>query len=132
VTWAAFSDQGSPEWRRQVTGSHAGADSRLGCQTIAERLSERLAGVYADITAAAVASQLRARGVTVKNAHGSGGSGAGTAVLVVLALVAAAAVAGPVVHAATEVLDVLLIVVAVLAGAGYHWPGGPAHMAGTP
>jgi hypothetical protein len=42
------------------------------------------------------------------------GSGTGTAVLVVLA----AAAARPVIHAAIEVLDVLLIVVAVLVGAG--------------
>jgi hypothetical protein len=47
--------------------------------------------------------------------HGHGGGG-GTAVLVVLALVLAAAIARPVIHAVTELLDVLVTVVAVLAG----------------
>lgn len=49
-----------------------GGDSRLWCETIAARLRDRLPGVYADITPAAVASQLRAVGVTVKNVRERG------------------------------------------------------------
>lgn len=50
--------------------------------------------------------------------HGSGSGGGGMTVLAVLALVAAAAVARPVIHAATEILMVVLIAVAVLVGVG--------------
>jgi len=49
-----------------------GADSRLWCETIAARLREHFPGVYADITPAAVASQLRAIEVTVKNVREPG------------------------------------------------------------
>jgi hypothetical protein len=47
--------------------------------------------------------------------HGSGGGG-GTAVLVVLAAVLAAAVARPVIHAAIEVVQVVLIAAVVIVG----------------
>jgi S-DNA-T family DNA segregation ATPase FtsK/SpoIIIE len=49
-----------------------GADTRLWNETIAARLAERFPGVYADITAAAVGSQLRGIGVTVKNVREPG------------------------------------------------------------
>ena len=41
-----------------------GADDKLWCETIAARLAGSIPGVYADITKDAVASQLRALGVT--------------------------------------------------------------------
>ena len=44
-----------------------GADTKLWCSTIAERLRTHIPGIYADITAAAVSSQLREIGVEVKN-----------------------------------------------------------------
>jgi hypothetical protein len=44
-----------------------GTDARLRNATIAARLAESIPGVYADITPAAVASQLRSLGVLVKN-----------------------------------------------------------------
>lgn len=49
-----------------------GADDKLWSATIAERLSQNLAGTYADITATAVSSQLRALKVTVKNVRETG------------------------------------------------------------
>lgn len=49
-----------------------GADRNLWCTTIAGRLAHRLPDVYADITAAAVADQLRALGVEVKQVRESG------------------------------------------------------------
>ena len=49
-----------------------GTDPRLRSATIAARLAESLPGVYADVTPAAVASQLRALGVTVKNVREAG------------------------------------------------------------
>jgi len=45
---------------------------RLWCSTIAQRLAERIPQAYADITPAAVASQLRGLGVTVKNVRQPG------------------------------------------------------------
>lgn len=48
-----------------------GAD-KLHTASIADRLAERMPDVYADITPAAVASQLRALGVTVKNVREPG------------------------------------------------------------
>ena len=48
--------------------------------------------------------------------HGSGGSGIGMAAAVVLAAIVAASAAGPVVHAATDVIEVLAIVVAAIVG----------------
>ncbi len=49
-----------------------GTDQRLWSATIASRLAERLPGVYADLTAEAVASQLRALGVEIKNVREHG------------------------------------------------------------
>ena len=49
-----------------------GSDSKLWCTTIATRLRDRIPGVYADITPAAVGSQLRETGVTVKNVREPG------------------------------------------------------------
>jgi S-DNA-T family DNA segregation ATPase FtsK/SpoIIIE len=49
-----------------------GQDSRLWSATIAARLAESLPGVYADLTPDAVASQLRALGVEVKNVREAG------------------------------------------------------------
>ena len=49
-----------------------GTDARLWSATIAARLADSLPGVYADITADAVASQLRALGVEVKNVREHG------------------------------------------------------------
>ena len=46
---------------------------KLRTSTIAARLAEQLPAVYADITAAAAGSQLRALGVTVKNVREAGG-----------------------------------------------------------
>lgn len=43
------------------------AEPKLYTATIAARLAERIPGAYADITAAVVASQLGAVGVTMKN-----------------------------------------------------------------
>ena len=48
------------------------ADAKLWCETITSRLRERLPGIYADITPAAVSSQLREIGVTVKNVREPG------------------------------------------------------------
>jgi DNA segregation ATPase FtsK/SpoIIIE, S-DNA-T family len=48
------------------------ADAKLWCETIAARLRERIPAVYADITSAAVSSQLREIGVTVKNVREPG------------------------------------------------------------
>jgi DNA translocase FtsK/SpoIIIE-like protein len=49
-----------------------GPDPKLWCTTIAARLRDRIPGVYADITPAAVGSQLREIGVTVKNVREPG------------------------------------------------------------
>ncbi len=49
-----------------------GTDQRLWSATIAARLAESLPGVYADLTPEAVASQLRALGVEVKNVREAG------------------------------------------------------------
>ena len=49
-----------------------GGDDRLWCDTIAARLADSLPGSYADITRDAVASQLRALGVDVKNVRERG------------------------------------------------------------
>jgi S-DNA-T family DNA segregation ATPase FtsK/SpoIIIE len=49
-----------------------GADAKLRCSSIASRLAERIPQAYADTTPAAVASQLRALGVTVKNVREAG------------------------------------------------------------
>jgi S-DNA-T family DNA segregation ATPase FtsK/SpoIIIE len=49
-----------------------GDDSRLRCDTIAARLSDRLPGIYPSITATAVASQLRSLEVPVKNVREPG------------------------------------------------------------
>ena len=48
------------------------AESKLWCSTIADRLRVRIPQAYADITAAAVSSQLREVGVTVKNVREPG------------------------------------------------------------
>jgi S-DNA-T family DNA segregation ATPase FtsK/SpoIIIE len=49
-----------------------GADAKLRSSTIAARLAERVPQAYADITPAAVASQLRNLGITVKNVRETG------------------------------------------------------------
>lgn len=49
------------------------AEGKLYTATIATRLAGRIPAAYADITAAAVASQLRALGVAVKNVRQTGG-----------------------------------------------------------
>ena len=49
-----------------------GTDRNLWSETIAARLAESFPGVYADITQEAVASQLRALGVTVKTVREAG------------------------------------------------------------
>jgi len=49
-----------------------GTDKNLWSETIAARLAEAFPGVYADITMEAVASQLRALGVTVKTVRETG------------------------------------------------------------
>jgi len=49
-----------------------GGDAKLWNETIADRLSAAIPDVYADITPPAVASQLRALGVTVKNVRETG------------------------------------------------------------
>jgi S-DNA-T family DNA segregation ATPase FtsK/SpoIIIE len=51
-----------------------GSDRNLWCETVAERLSDRMPGVYADITSEAVSSQLRAAGITVKQVREAGRS----------------------------------------------------------
>ena len=56
-----------------VLSVFAAAEARLYTETIAARLRERIPGAYAAITAAAVASQLRALQVTVKNVREPGG-----------------------------------------------------------
>jgi S-DNA-T family DNA segregation ATPase FtsK/SpoIIIE len=50
-----------------------GTDAKLYSETIAARLRERIPAAYATITADAVASQLRALGVTVKDVREPGG-----------------------------------------------------------
>jgi len=67
--YAAGMDQAEEEDRRFAADVLAvfGADLKLWSETIADRLSESMPGVYADITKDAVASQLRSVGVTVKN-----------------------------------------------------------------
>lgn len=47
-------------------------EPNLWCATIAQRLQDQVAAVYADITPSAVASQLRGREVTVKNVREPG------------------------------------------------------------
>jgi DNA segregation ATPase FtsK/SpoIIIE, S-DNA-T family len=49
-----------------------GTDAKLYSATIAARLADRIPQAYADTTPAAVASQLRALGVTVKNVRERG------------------------------------------------------------
>ena len=49
-----------------------GADRNLWNDTIAERLADRMPGVYADITPGAVSDQLRAAGITVKQVRETG------------------------------------------------------------
>lgn len=49
-----------------------GGDEKLWCETITVRLAETVPGAYADITQEAVASQLRALGVTVKKVRETG------------------------------------------------------------
>jgi S-DNA-T family DNA segregation ATPase FtsK/SpoIIIE len=51
-----------------------GGDAKLWCSSIAGRLAERIPQAYADITPAAVGSQLRAAGVAVKNVREPGRS----------------------------------------------------------
>jgi hypothetical protein len=48
--------------------------------------------------------------------HGHGGGAAGAAVLVVLAVIVIAAIAGPVIHAAELIAEVMLIAAASIAG----------------
>lgn len=55
-----------------VLSVFAAGEAKLWCETIAARLRDRAAGSYADITPAAVGSQLRAIGVHVKNVREPG------------------------------------------------------------
>jgi hypothetical protein len=50
-----------------------GGDAKLYSATIAARLAGQIPGAYADITPEAVASQLRAAGVPVKDVREAGG-----------------------------------------------------------
>jgi len=72
--YAAGMDQAPEEARSFAADVLAvfGADKNLWSETIADRLSESIPQVYADITKDAVASQLRALGVTVKNVRETG------------------------------------------------------------
>ena len=73
--YALGEDDASP--RAVVRRRRPGGVRRRGQAVVARRspprLAEQLPGVYADITAAAVASQLRGLGVTVKNVREPGG-----------------------------------------------------------
>ena len=72
--YAAGQDQDSGEARSFAADVLAvfGVDRNLWCETIAVRLSESLPQIYADITQEAVASQLRALDVTVKDVRETG------------------------------------------------------------
>jgi S-DNA-T family DNA segregation ATPase FtsK/SpoIIIE len=70
----ALGEDGEPQERRFAADALSvfGADTKLWCDTIAKRLREQIPGIYADITSAAVSSQLREIGVTVKNVREPG------------------------------------------------------------
>ena len=72
--YAAGMDQDTEEARSFAADVLAvfGADAKLWSETIATRLAESIPQVYADITPEAVASQLRALGVTVKDVRETG------------------------------------------------------------
>ena len=72
--YALGEDDAEPEDRSFAADALSvfGPDPKLWCTTIATRLRERIPGVYADITPAAVGSQLREIGVTVKNVREPG------------------------------------------------------------
>jgi S-DNA-T family DNA segregation ATPase FtsK/SpoIIIE len=74
--YAAGLDQDSEEARSFAADVLAifGADKNLWSETIATRLRDSIPGVYADITPEAVASQLRALEVTVKDVREKGKS----------------------------------------------------------
>jgi DNA segregation ATPase FtsK/SpoIIIE, S-DNA-T family len=74
--YAAGMDQDTEDARSFLADVLAvfGTDKNLWSETIAARLRESLPGVYADITPEAVASQLRALDVTVKDVRETGKS----------------------------------------------------------
>ena len=74
LTGHALGEDGNSEARSFAADvlSVFGEAARLHNATVAARLAEQLPGVYADTTAAAVGSQLRALGVTVKNVREPG------------------------------------------------------------
>ncbi|HYK28346.1 MAG TPA: hypothetical protein VEV61_10300 [Streptosporangiaceae bacterium] len=65
---AGLDDTEPPRSFAADVASVFGADAKLWTATIADRIQQ----AYADITPSAVASQLRALGVTVKNVRESG------------------------------------------------------------
>ena len=74
ITGYALGEDGDAEVRSITADVLAvfGTDEKLWLETIAERLRGSIPSVYADTTAAAVGSQLRALGVTVKNVRETG------------------------------------------------------------
>jgi S-DNA-T family DNA segregation ATPase FtsK/SpoIIIE len=70
----ALGEEDDAERRRFATDVLAvfGADRNLWNETVAERLSDRMPGVYADITPGAVSDQLRAAQITVKQVRETG------------------------------------------------------------
>lgn len=72
---AGQAEDGEParSFAADVLAVFAADETKLYSATIAERLAERIPEAYADITAAAVSSQLRALQVPVKNVRQSGG-----------------------------------------------------------
>ena len=74
VTGYALGQDGDMEVRSLAADVLAifGGDDKLWCETIADRLRGSIPSAYADITQEAVASQLRALAVTVKNVRETG------------------------------------------------------------
>ena len=74
LTGYAIGEEGDEQERSFAADALSvfGADAKLWCDTIAKRLREQIPGIYADITSAAVSSQLREIGVTVKNVREPG------------------------------------------------------------
>ena len=70
----ALGEEDDTERRRFAADVAAifGTDRNLWCETVAERLADRMPGVYADITPGAVSDQLRAAGITVKQVRETG------------------------------------------------------------
>jgi DNA segregation ATPase FtsK/SpoIIIE, S-DNA-T family len=68
----ADADEAPRSFAADVLAVFDAGDAKLWSATIAGRLAERIPGAYADVTTAAVSSQLRALGVTVKNVREPG------------------------------------------------------------